>query len=656
MLSLFIANLLGWSLQVSLVVMAAALVARLMPIDSASVRHAWWRAVLVVCLALPVVQPWHRPAIASPALAPSITDVAIDRVGTTPTSEDGSRTVRPVVQLASWTAIVVVVLSAGMVFRIVWLATGLVRLRRLRETGERVVPAETDVELQELMEAGADVRYVDGVGQPVTFGAHRPVVLLPSRLRALDPSIQRVVIAHELWHVKRRDWAWMLAEEIVRAVLWFNPAIWWLISQVQATREEVVDELTVLLTNARRSYLEALLLFADQPSLLPSAPFARRRHLYQRMLLLSKEAVMSSRRIVASCAGMLIVLAAAGGYGAAAFPLTSAPLAEGPRRQTPPRDSRPTATKPATSRESELQAAVRSTPSNPAPYLELAKLQEQRGAVSDAEATLEALRKARPNSGDGTYALAALYARAGQFDRALRVIEDYAALDPTDPARQQIVAVYYWEKVSKDPDLTPVEKRTYIHEGIAATDRALQAQPEYLDSMIYKNILLRTEANLETDAAKQKALLTEADALRTRALALRKTQGNGVPPPPPPPSARTGAETMPPPPPPPPPPGMPSPVRVGIGIKAPTKVADVQAVYPPEAIQAHIQGAVVAELLVDQTGTVKWARVLRSIPMLDQAALDAVKQWRYTPTLLNGAPVPVLMTVTVNFALPGEKH
>jgi protein TonB len=59
---------------------------------------------------------------------------------------------------------------------------------------------------------------------------------------------------------------------------------------------------------------------------------------------------------------------------------------------------------------------------------------------------------------------------------------------------------------------------------------------------------------------------------------------------------------------------------------------------------------------VDETGTVKWARVLRSIPMLDQAALDAVKQWRYTPTLLNGTPVPVLMTVTVNFALPGDKH
>ena len=45
------------------------------------------------------------------------------------------------------------------------------------------------------------------------------------------------------------------------------------------------------------------------------------------------------------------------------------------------------------------------------------------------------------------------------------------------------------------------------------------------------------------------------------------------------------------------------------------------------------------------------ARVLRSIPLLDQAALDAVRQWEYSPTLLNGVPVPVIMTVTVNFTL-----
>ncbi len=99
--------------------------------------------------------------------------------------------------------------------------------------------------------------------------------------------------------------------------------MWWLISRIQSSREEVVDELTLLVTGSRRHYLEALLAFADQPPLFAAAPFARRQHLYQRMLLLSKEAVMSSKRIVASCAGMALVLGLAGVSGVIAFPLAS---------------------------------------------------------------------------------------------------------------------------------------------------------------------------------------------------------------------------------------------------------------------------------------------------------------------------------------------
>ena len=74
-------------------------------------------------------------------------------------------------------------------------------------------------------------------------------------------------------------------------------------------------------------------------------------------------------------------------------------------------------------------------------------------------------------------------------------------------------------------------------------------------------------------------------------------------------------------------------------------------VYPPEAQDAKVSGLVIIEATINAEGNVSDARVLRSIPMLDQAALDAVKQWRFTPTLLNGAPVPVIMTVTVNFTL-----
>lgn len=91
------------------------------------------------------------------------------------------------------------------------------------------------------------------------------------------------------------------------------------------------------------------------------------------------------------------------------------------------------------------------------------------------------------------------------------------------------------------------------------------------------------------------------------------------------------------------------PVRVGGNIVTPTRMHDVRPVTPETALQAGIRGVVILEIVVAPDGTVSDAKVLRSIPLLDQAAIDAARQWRYTPTLLNGAPVPVIMTVTVNF-------
>jgi protein TonB len=110
-----------------------------------------------------------------------------------------------------------------------------------------------------------------------------------------------------------------------------------------------------------------------------------------------------------------------------------------------------------------------------------------------------------------------------------------------------------------------------------------------------------------------------------------------------------GLEEAPPPPPPPPPP--PAPVRVGGQIKQPTQLKRVNPVYPAIAQSARVQGVVIIEAVIGPSGKVQEAKVLRSIPLLDAAALDAVKQWEYTPTLLNNQPVPVIMTVTVNFTL-----
>ena len=102
---------------------------------------------------------------------------------------------------------------------------------------------------------------------------------------------------------------------------------------------------------------------------------------------------------------------------------------------------------------------------------------------------------------------------------------------------------------------------------------------------------------------------------------------------------------------PPPPPPPPAPVRVGGAIQPPKKVRDQNPTYPPIAQSARVQGVVILEATIGPDGRVADVRVLRSIPLLDAAAMEAVRQWVYTPTLLNGVPVPVIMTVTVNFTL-----
>jgi protein TonB len=91
------------------------------------------------------------------------------------------------------------------------------------------------------------------------------------------------------------------------------------------------------------------------------------------------------------------------------------------------------------------------------------------------------------------------------------------------------------------------------------------------------------------------------------------------------------------------------PVRVGGRVREPRKLKGVAPVYPDAARDARIEGVVILECLISPQGRVVEVKVLRSVPLLEEAAVDAVRQWVYTPTLMDGVPIPVLLTVTVRF-------
>ena len=95
--------------------------------------------------------------------------------------------------------------------------------------------------------------------------------------------------------------------------------------------------------------------------------------------------------------------------------------------------------------------------------------------------------------------------------------------------------------------------------------------------------------------------------------------------------------------------GPKEPVPVGGVIQPPKKVVDVAPIYPPIALAARKAGLVILQAVIDEDGSVREVKVLRSDPLFDQSAMNAVRQWRFTRPTLNGQPIPVVMTVTVGF-------
>lgn len=585
----FVADLMAVSAQITAVVAVAAVVALLIRIDLASVRYQYWRALFILCLVLPWVQTRQSSA---PIVRSVVPPAAIGPMTATPVASSGVAA-GPTIP---WTDVAVGIVLAGIVIRIGLVGVGLLRLRRLRRSGRLAPESVEHDELQWALGTRAEIRYVVD-GQPVTCGIRRPVVLLPESLTAHPPDIQRAVLVHELLHVQRRDWMWVMGEELASSVLWFHPAVWWVVRRVRLTREEVVDELTVLATGQRRAYLEALLAFADAAPVVASAAFARRAHLFHRMMLISKEAVMSSKRVVFSCAVLAVAVMAGSWYAVDAFPMMQAPGVVQPSAQTQ------NANEPGPLE----RAAKPITPENPIPRRTYSVTPPNPGG---------------PDSGVLMIALRLTLDAQGR-------VAEVRSISGTVGGRGRDAAVITGRGVTGRATTVPAPGSSPFVNVKPVIDAVRQ--------WIYEPPV---DAPISFDVIFQFAPGSEARLLAHGGPMLGG-RTSAPPPPPPPPAPGTGTALA----------WAPGAVRVGGAIMAPKKVKDVPPLYPPIAESARVQGVVILETLIGTDGHVQDARVLRSVPLLDQAAVDAVKEWEFTPTLLNGQPVPVIMTVTVQFTL-----
>ena len=323
---LWFSNLLFWSVQVGLLVLAGAFLRRLFRIGEPRVLLAYWRALLAVSFALPVLQPWRRPqAFGTILVVPEVADVPLP-----PPSAPVPHWHLPSAELVAQLLGGVILL--GILLRFAFLLAGLWKLRRLRQSSSALASSSEAAtalhEMRSLLKASAEFRLSAHVDSPVTFGFASPVILLPERFASLDSRFQSAIVCHELLHVRRRDWAHHLGEEFLRATFWFHPAIVWLISRVRLAREQVVDREVLRLTQARKPYLEALLEFAGRRprAAVPAPPFLAERQLVERVALMLKEVRMSRRKLIVSFTVIAFCLAGAVALAAWTFPLKAAPL------------------------------------------------------------------------------------------------------------------------------------------------------------------------------------------------------------------------------------------------------------------------------------------------------------------------------------------
>ena len=303
-------DLFAFVVQGVLITAAAMALVRLLPIERPALELAWWRTVLVLTLGFPFLG----------LSAPVVGDPIQIRWGSFDPLQASSTLLlaRP-----HWPEAVIAVLALGMALGALRLAQG---ARRLRNWRLRAVPYHHAAlrGLEDTIGARAEVRLSPDVAVPATFGLRRPVVLLPRHVETMAAECQRAIVAHELFHVRRRDWPRAVAEEILASLLWFHPGVHFLLGRIRLAREHCVDVAVVATLGERRAYLESLLEVARhrlRAAPVPAALFLGERHLTARVEFLLKEVAMSKVRALNHLFVCALFVVVAGVGASASLPL-----------------------------------------------------------------------------------------------------------------------------------------------------------------------------------------------------------------------------------------------------------------------------------------------------------------------------------------------
>jgi TonB family protein len=582
-------NAFAYSLQVLLLVAIGSALPWLVRMRAPRARLLYWHLLLAGCLLLPFAQPWK-----SAAANVIYEDGPIQRGVPVKLPARSSFPIE--------TALKGVYL-AGLTLRLGWLVLGFARLRRYRDRAEFL-----------RLQSGAEVMISTEINSPVTFGVWRPVILLPPGFVKLEPTAREAVMLHELFHIERRDWTFSITEEIIRAVFWFHPAIWWLLGQIQLTREEVVDRAVVEVTKSREQYLEALLAVAKaklQPDLALAPLFLRKRHLARRVAALLKEVSMSNKRIAATLVTAFSIALITARVAVWIFPLEAS--AQSPDTQM--------SMSVETGGLKLMHGGVPKYPSVEGDVVVQVSLNEK-GEVTDAQVISGApeLRKAALAD-----ALEWHFVQDGSLPPTLQATIKFR-LGNGGPSN----AMHMVPQLPPGVSSLTLDQLTFSGLSPEMQQRLQSALPIHAGDTLDNEALKRLH---ESVSAVDEHLAIHIRTMSSRAITidigLNSGGGNVIPPPAP------GEKR----------------IRVGGTIQSAKLIDKATPSYPPLAKQARVQGTVRFNVLIAKDGRVQTLELVNGHPLLVPSATEAVSRWVYQPTLLNGEPVEVQTTIDVNFTL-----
>jgi TonB family protein len=277
---------------------------------------------------------------------------------------------------------------------------------------------------------------------------------------------------------------------------------------------------------------------------------------------------------------------------------------------------------------------------------------ENQELAKKAVALFETVLAKDPQNVEALSGLAGIYQSTLDYSRARDIYLRLTRIEPQNPVHFYNAGSTNWILAyDKQNPLPAANRARVIDEGLENLAAALRLNPLYDEAMTYTNLLLRQKALITTDPIESARLLNEADqwfqnALATRSLN-RPAGGRGI----------AGGTPLPPPPPP-PPPLPPSLVRsqavgmtqLGADVAQRNLITRVEPTYPPLVLRARFEADVILQTTINKLGDVVDVKVVSGNPLVNEAAIEAVKQWKYRPYLVNGQPIDVTTTVVVNFS------